>query len=1231
MMMASKKQRANGPKKVKTAHKGKIKGNWKTIAIALYITFILLAMIPLTADRVLKTEMEDSYTYHLVYPRDGRQGHYYVERANTSLIGTIDLTYTTKTNTLVVNSKNIKVLYIYCRSMYEDECKKVYGIDPSDNSNYYKWYFIEKNHFHVVIDTDHEYTELRFIDTPTPYEIYVNSVKWTEGVEYNYTSDYSTALSHVPRNHTKVDLYFKPPPEADTPPVAILQASTLLAPINHTIMFDASESYDLDGKIITYILDFGDGNFRSGSKQSYYYITPGMYGVVLKVRDDDYLVDYAYVNITVVGSSEIPAIQGRVPNQLKLEDSAPWTLNLSAFEPLPSKPEEEFYWYLTGENSSLYTITGENSTNDQFVFTPVPNAFGSDKVKRHLYSTEDITVSQPLWINITPVNDPPTLLPPPDLIVHYEVPYTFDYNPYIDDIDTPAKELVLEVNDSFKETFITIKGLKATYNYPHRLLGQTLYATVSVWDGEEVVKDVISILVTSDYVPELIKELPDIWLYEGTTKYNAFDLDDYFIDPDNDAIYFTYGETNLKITIHDNHSVDISALSEWTGTELITFRATDPIGALAEDSLNITVIPVNDPPIFNDVPDFMIRHGRDYRFDLTPYISDRDNTLDELKISVNDTDNIRIDMQNHLVIIMNYPAQYLGQSRVVRLSVSDAVASTHQEVTITITDNFPPELLKPMPDILFHEDTQLLRTFNLNTYFLDVDGDVKFYTLGNKFVNITIHGDHTVDFRAPADWFGTESVQFRGTDPSGAFVEDSIFVTVLPVNDAPVLLPLPTQYGNESERWVLDLRPYIIDVDNNLSELEIHVDTEHVIVSGSTLIFYGWRELPNQVEVIVEDSEYRVSRTIEIELKLAKRGPTLTYWDLVMNILPILIIIILIIIAVASFIYRKKTRFTVEELFLIHSGGTLINHQTRKQQTNVDDIIFSGMFTAVQDFIKDSFATRTDGDGNYSKATDNTWALDEMKMGDNKILIERSEHTYLAVIFDGEGAWKLRKIVKQLMTTLEDKYALILPTWDGDMKKLKGAKEILSVLIKPEKSPKSFEKLSTIKEMEKVEKIPAVQPEVKPIKQKRITRSSTLTSKPTLKPKGRPQIQLSTYSKKGKSWISIPPWLVRVEASKLQNKIYLGTEIGLLRTSRASELVDLSRQPPSVNINKIIREHLNISLDSKNEDQRKAPSGLSGSKKPKTIKIDMGDGKSELELDPNKSIFMQMSKLMDKK
>jgi hypothetical protein len=1021
--------------------------SWKTIAIALYLTFLLLSTIPYLADQTVETNMKDSYEYHLTYRTDGRQSHYYVERVNSSSIGRIDLTYTTADNSLVVSSENIKVLHIYCRSMYEDECRKVFGIDHTDNSNYYKWYFIEKNHLNVNINTDSKIEELKFIDTPIPYKVIVNAVQWSEGVNYYYTENFSTALSNVPSGFSTVDIYFKS--ETGIPPVAVLNASKTIVAVNQTVEFDATGSFDNDGIISTYLLDFGDGNFWSGTKYEHQYTKPGTYGIILMVRDNDDLVDYAYVNITVVESSDIPVIRGIIPNQIKPEDSPPWSLNLEANTPIASTEELGFNWHLTGDDTSLYRVAGENDTNHRLIFTPESDAFGDDLVTLWLVSSENLTTSQQLWINITPVNDPPTIYGSPDLLVHYDEPYTFNYKPYVNDKETPRHELILNVNDGYEEDYITIDGLNITYNYPHDLLGETIYATISVSDGLESADDVSAISVTSNYVPRVVKMLPDLWIYEGTTKNNVFDLDDFFTDPDDDSIFFTYGFAHLEITINQNHSVDITAASEWTGNDLVTFRAHDPIGAIAEDIIVVSIIPINDPPYINGVPNLYVHYDHDYRFELTPFVSDSDNSTDELKIIPSVRDYIEVDKLNNLVIILNYPKKFLGLTIPLRLIVSDGLETDFQEITVTITEDYPPELIRNIPDFLILEDEPLYNAFNLDNYFIDFDGDALYYTSGNKYVNITIHHNHTVDVSAPPDWFGAELIYFRATDPIGALQQDLVVITVLPVNDAPVILDIPTQSGNLNTRWELDMEPYIIDVDNNISELTIFVDNDFIIVSGKTLIFFGSPKLPKEIQITVNDGELSSTQTIEIQINRGKGQKILTLLDLFIAILPFLIIIILLISIIAGYVRHRKNKFNAEELFLIHQGGTLITHLSRNVQANVDDIIFSGMFTAVQDFIRDTFASSD----KYSGSPDENWALDELKLGDNNILIERSENMYLAVIFSGSGSKRLRKIVNSLLNIIETKYQKILPTWDGNINELKGTQDILNVLIPSDEKP----------------------------------------------------------------------------------------------------------------------------------------------------------------------------------
>lgn len=70
-------------------------------------------------------------------------------------------------------------------------------------------------------------------------------------------------------------------------PVAIFSYSVSEPLINETVIFNASESYDLDGFIESYSWDFGDGTNRTGVSVDHTYLVEGNYTVVLNVTDND--------------------------------------------------------------------------------------------------------------------------------------------------------------------------------------------------------------------------------------------------------------------------------------------------------------------------------------------------------------------------------------------------------------------------------------------------------------------------------------------------------------------------------------------------------------------------------------------------------------------------------------------------------------------------------------------------------------------------------------------------------------------------------------------------------------------------------------------------------------------------------------------------------------------------------------------------------------------------------
>jgi len=746
-----------------------------------------------------------------------------------------------------------------------------------------------------------------------------------------------------------------------------------------------------------------------------------------------------------------------------LEDDPPYLLSLTLYEFDYEDSGVGLDWYLTGINEQLFNVSGAFSDNDMLIITPRPNANGNTLTTIWLKDTAGLTASQPLWINITPVNDKPVFDPCPDLIVHYSFSYQFDYSPYVYDIETPQDDLTLKVTDTYEEDDNNAlpSGLKVVYVYPGELLGKKIFVTLTVQDADgATASQTITITVTSDYAPELKSKLPDITLYEGQTVTNVFTLDDYFKDPDGDAMYFTYGQTHVNVTIHKDRTVDIASLSNWYGKDTITFRAQDPLGALVEDTMHVTVLPINDPPLIAGVPDLWVHYDADYKFDLTPYVSDVDNATTDLSLAFMDPVTKQFDRHfligegNNLVMVINYPAAMLGMTLRVRIIVSDSLDFSFQDINVTVTSDWPPEHIKPLHDVWFDEDTRLSAVFNLNDFFTDIDKDLLFYSYGLKFIQAEIHDDGSMDFWAPKDWNGYEYITIRATDPTGALVESRILVTVRPINDAPVLAQLPVQV-HQIGIWKIDLTGNISDVDDPISALNITVKS-----ADSRLIIYS-----NGLDlVLVCDTSLKTTITInatdghggytEIEVTVTVTKPADTSSDNTLIIFLFILLLVLIILAVLIFfLVAYLGNYEVEAAYLIYHDGRLIMRLQGKHAKEMDEDIVSGMFTAVQDFINDTFA-------DIGEAKEGA-GIKKLEFGGKNIMIERGKAIFLVLIVRGRPGTRLSQQMASIVKDIESDYK-DLQNWDGLMSRLKGVEKYLGKIIKDAQVHKERKKMDII-------------------------------------------------------------------------------------------------------------------------------------------------------------------------
>jgi outer membrane protein OmpA-like peptidoglycan-associated protein len=116
--------------------------------------------------------------------------------------------------------------------------------------------------------------------------------------------------------------------------------------------------------------------------------------------------------------------------------------------------------------------------------------------------------------------------------------------------------------------------------------------------------------------------------------------------------------------------------------------------------------------------------------------------------------------------------------------------------------------------------------------------------------------------------------------------------------------------------------------------------------------------------------------------------------------------------------------FRVEHLFLIHrKSGLLLEHQAAEDAAARDPQLVSGMLTAIQDFVRDSF---DDGGSNESSA------IDSLRLGDLLLWCEAGPQAYLAAVIRGTPPESLRTTLRDTLSAIHNDLHGALHDYNGD-------------------------------------------------------------------------------------------------------------------------------------------------------------------------------------------------------
>jgi hypothetical protein len=314
-----------------------------------------------------------------------------------------------------------------------------------------------------------------------------------------------------------------------------------------------------------------------------------------------------------------------------------------------------------------------------------------------------------------------------------------------------------------------------------------------------------NISIVIDEPPELLGEIPSNWSFkEDTDALNLFDLYDYFDDDVDPALTFSIVNKSapklLDATIANNGKMSFTTPTDnWWGEASFIVKATDSKGQATQSNMfKVGVESVNDPPVLDPIGPKTVNEGETLRF----FIKATD-----VDMALSPNEHIRYSSDSNLVVanaitgevtLVNASSPTVTGSIIpVNFTATDAIGLPDVElVNITVKNvEFAP-VLKYVGDKTIREDERF--NYLLKATDRDPEDSLTFSSEGGLF---NLSADGKIDFVPLQKDVGTHTMVLKVTDGKNWTAETVVF-TVLNVNDAPILSPMPDQKADNRHAFV---------------------------------------------------------------------------------------------------------------------------------------------------------------------------------------------------------------------------------------------------------------------------------------------------------------------------------------------------------------------------------------------------------------------------------------------
>jgi hypothetical protein len=630
-------------------------------------------------------------------------------------------------------------------------------------------------------------------------------------------------------------------------------------------------SYDLDGDIVSYEWDFGDGHQGTGVKCSHYYEKEGVYDITLTVTDNDGLTDTDTTQVTVSGWPkdfsgkyiDIDSTGNIIFSKGKRFIETTSALNVIGFTDYPCEIVDPVTYGSgdiktdTDENGFRNIITAgyvgltlytDNSGNSGSLYPDLKRGVHCAKYA-YFYPSIEIDCQ----IGFAP-KTPETPIGPTE----GETGIFHEFTTRTTDPDGDQIRYGWDWNfDKIVDDWTGLHDSNSYASLSTKWYDEGIYwVRVKAEDStglQSLFSRPLKISISdASNMPPVVGDIPDQTINVGE-NFVIIPLDDYVDDPDNidsDITWIARDQEEISVGIMTTggetpgetiKSARITYPTGWTGSETVTFTATD-FGMLSDsDEATFTVLTEGDnyPPVADTGGPYdegIV--GMSITFDGSQSY-DTDGEIVSYKWSYQTVGASHFPITIGEEEIIEYSWENEGTYNVI-LEVTDDEGATDTDETqvVILSDVDYSPVVSNIPDQTINS-CESFTQINLDSYVYDPDNndeEITWTYSGNSQITIEIT-DRIATLTYPPEWTGSETITFTATDPDMQSDSDEATFTIFEcLVDIPVLsvsnniFELGDIIKDEKESFAFD----ISNDGTGILEYTINTANEYISINPTT-------------------------------------------------------------------------------------------------------------------------------------------------------------------------------------------------------------------------------------------------------------------------------------------------------------------------------------------------------------------------------------------------------------